>query len=253
MVKSHKHGAAVYYKHWSEDPSKGRDSIVKVKNVGNNEYLSIPVDKIGLKKDYFVESLEEFFSKAFESQHDKYMGIIEKIAQNPINSTELKNINPLIFNLIFRSPDILERINDFYAGSIKNLNQQFPKIEENEEKRNYIKYRGFQIDDDEPNIRHSQLFAWFHEQFANSRQFPISIREVKDTSLITCDNPVLHTRTNVGTIYTMTLNPEFYMCLGYIVHESYFDKIISTLNGYYPSAIEINRALEKQAQTFIIL
>lgn len=62
MVKSHKHGSAVYYKYWSDNFSKGRKSIVKVKNVVNNENITIPVDKIGLKEDYFSEELEDFFN-----------------------------------------------------------------------------------------------------------------------------------------------------------------------------------------------
>lgn len=253
-MKSHKHGSAVYYKYWSADTTKGRKSIVKVFNKKLNKEQFLPVGKIGIQKNYYDEKLEYFFSNAFESKHDEFMGTIKKIDEEQKHIEDIKELNPLIFNLIFRSPDIMNKINEFYQDRIKIINRRYPKSIENEIIINNFKKKGFQLEKPNPNIRNTSIFELIHKYLADARVYPISIKKVNGNRLITCDNPVLYKRIKkIGTIYYMTLNPEYYICFGYIVSRNYYDKMITELDKFDLTSDEIIRSLENQAQTFIIL
>ena len=190
-MRSHIHVPATYLKHFSRDPSKGRNSIVRVFNKKRQLKQDLPVNKIGIKKGAFSNDVEQF-NKAFEDNHNKFVDLMSIRYPSNITEERLKDGMMIVFNLIFR--------NKFNYENIKRIFKNQPEVVE--------KYG-------EDPWHSSEVISHFFFKLIQKRPFPISIRGFIDEVFITGDNPVVIHRLPFGSVYFLPIDRKHIFYLGY--------------------------------------
>ncbi|MHA1755945.1 MAG: DUF4238 domain-containing protein [Promethearchaeota archaeon] len=225
-MKSHVHVPAVYLKHFSSDPSKGRNSLLTVYIKRKDIKKTLTVKRIGIEKNAYSKEVE-LFNAQIEKNYDKYINkILNSKSFNEIELKDLKQILIIMFNLILRQNENNEFIKKNYLE--KNKNDGWTDID---------------------------LITLLNKTLITRRPYPFGFYRVLKEHFITSDNPVISWRINIGTIYFLPINKSNLFSLGYYVDKSYEEEMYNIINNLVPILIaknikHINNKIRNQAKNF---
>ncbi len=153
--------------------------------------------------------------------------VADQTILHPQFSSDLEIGIYFIFNFIFRRPETLERMQKVYSDGIGELKEirDIYNIDPTEFTV-HCKEQGFQLENNNPNICQSNIFALLMTKIGRLHKWPCVIKKINIGRLITCDNPVLRFDMKYGNIYLLTLDPTHYICFGYYQDNNLFNQVI---------------------------
>ena len=104
--------AATYLKYFSDDPSKGRKSIVKVYNKKLKIEQNLAVSNFPLNKKAFSTEVESFHS-AIEKDYDKFTDLISNPYPPSVTEEKIKIGTAVFLNFILRKPLFFKKLKNF--------------------------------------------------------------------------------------------------------------------------------------------
>ena len=228
-MRSHIHTAATYLKHFSNDSSRGRKSIVRVFNKKRLLEQDLPVDVIGIKKGAFSDGVEEF-NNIFEKNYDKFVDLMSTRYPHNITEERLEKGMETFFNFIFR--------NKLNYEHFKKIFKNYPDLVEK-----------YGVDP----WHNSEVISNIFSELILKRAYPISIRGFNDDVFITGDNPVVIHRLCFGTVNYLPIDRKHIFYLGYYDREEYLKFMEYFINKYEVDPERINEWIRYQAETFYII
>lgn len=226
----HFHIAATYLKQFSNDPSKGRKSIVRVYNKKKKIEQELKVESIGINKSAFSNQTEKFHS-FLESKYHNVVDLISLKEPKQVSDEVVKETLMVIFDFILRSKEIYDKIIQIYS--------KLPLL---------VKVHG-----DNP-WHTSDIIPRLYFELIQRRKYPAGIKSFNKDVFITCDNPVIVDRLlPYGSLYLLPIDRRHIFCLGYYKEPSGFNYFEEYIKNCIIFPEKINKQLKNQANTFIIL
>ena len=182
--------AATYLKYFSDDPSKGRKSIVKVYNKKLKKEQNLAVDSFPLNRKAFSAEVEEFHS-TLEKKYDSFTDIISNRYPLSVTEEKMKIGTSVFFNFILRKPLIFNKIKEYHSGHLELI-----------KKYGSDPWHSFELI--------SSLFF----ELLTKRPYPIKIFLYPEALFITSDDPIVYERHPFGTIYMLPIDRKHLICLG---------------------------------------
>ncbi len=225
-MRSHIYVPATYLKHFSDNPSKGRKSVLRVFNKKRQMVQNLTVDKIGIKKGAFSKEVEEFHS-TFENNYNEFVNLLSTSYIKNINKEKVKDGLMTLFDFILRNKKNYENLQRIYKN--------FPDL---------VKIYG------EDSWHASEVITKIFFKLIQSRSYPLSFRRFTDEVFKTSDNPIIIYRRDFGTVYLLPIDRKRIICLGYYQGENYLKYMEYFINNFNVIPKDINKIIKHQAETF---
>ena len=222
--------AATYLKYFSNDPSKGRNSIVKVYNKKEKKEQFLPVSAFPLNKKAFGEEVEKFFSSV-EKNYDSFKDLFSNIYHHDELNEKLKVGFSVIFTFILRKPIVYNKIIEYYNSLPNDVKREYGS---------------------DPWQSNEVIFGLF-QNLITKRPYPIKIQLYPEASLITSDDPIVYERHPFGTVYLLPIDRRHLFCIGYSTEDHLTDQITDYINHHNFRLENINIKIKKQARVFYVI
>lgn len=221
--------AATYLKYFSDDPSRGRNSIVKVYNKKLKIKQNLAVKNFPLNRKAFSTEVESFHS-CIEKNYDSFIDLISGHYPPSVKEEKIKIGTAVLFNFILRKPLIYNKIKEFHSNSPELIN----------------KYGS------DP-WHSSKLISSLFIELLTKRSYPIRIFLYPEAFFITSDDPIVYERHSFGTIYMLPIDRKHLVCLGYYIGEHLLNQLEQYLDQHDFRPKNINIKIRKQARTFYVI
>lgn len=229
LIKMHDSVAATYLKYFSDDPSKGRKSIVKVYNKKLKIKQDLAVKNFPLNRKAFSTEVEAFFS-SIEKNYDSFTDLILDRYPSSVTEEKIKIGTAVFFNFILRKPLIFKKLKEFHSNNPESIN----------------KYGS--------DPWHSlELISSIFIELLTKRPYPIRIFFYPEAFFITSDDPIVYERHPFGTIYMLPIDRKHLFCLGYYIGEHLLSQLEQYLDQHDFRPKNINIKIRKQARTFYVI
>lgn len=220
--------AATYLKYFSDDPSKGRKSIVKVYNKKLKKEQNLTVSSFPLNKKAFSADVESFH-EAIEKDYDKFQDLISNRYPPSVTEEKVKIGAAVFFNFILRKPLFFKKLKEIYNNCPELINMYGSDP-----------WHSLEVI--------SSLF-----DLLTKRPYPIRIFHYPEASFITSDDPIVYERYTFGTIYMLPIDRKHLLCLGYYIGEHLLSPLEQYLYAHNFRPENINIKIRKQARTFYVI
>lgn len=221
--------AATYLKYFSDDPSRGRKSIVKVYNKKLKIEQNLAVKNFPLNRKAFSTEVESFHS-SIEKDYDKFRDLISDRFPPSVTEERIKIGTAVLFNFILRKPMIFKKLKEFHSNCPESINMY----------------------GSDP--WHSlELISSVFIELLTKRPYPIRIFLYPEASFITSDDPIVYERHPFGTIYMLPIDRKHLYCLGYYIGEHLLSPLEQYLDTHNFRPKNINIIIRKQARTFYVI
>ena len=221
--------AATYLKHFSDDPSRGRKSIVKVYNKKQKIEQNLAVENFPLNKKVFSKEVESFLT-AIEKNYDKFTDLISDRYPPSVTEEKIKIGTAVVFNFILRKPLIFEKIKEIHLNSPELINMYGSDP-----------WQSLEVI--------SSLFI----HLLTKRPYPIRVFPYPEAYFITSDDPIIYERHSFGTIYMLPIDRKHLFFLGYYIGEHLLSPLEQYLDQHKFHPNNINIKIRKQARTFYVI
>ncbi len=221
--------AATYLKYFSDDPSKGRKSIVKVYNKKQKKEQYLTVESFPLNKKAYNKDVEAFH-RSIEKDYDKFKDLISDRYPPSVTEERVKIGTAVLFNFILRKPLIFRKLKEFHSRSPELI-------------RTYGDNPWHSVD----------LISSLFTELLTKRPYPIRVFLYPKANFITSDDPIVYERHPFGTIYMLPIDRKHLFCLGYYIGEHLLNPLEQhlVLDNFRPKNINIK--IKKQARTFYVI
>ncbi|KKN23394.1 hypothetical protein LCGC14_0905410 [marine sediment metagenome] len=221
--------AATYLKYFSDDPSKGRKSIVNVYNKKRKIKQNLCVNNFPLNKKAFSMEVESFHY-SIEKNYDKFTDLISNRYPPSVIEEKIKIGTAVFFNFLLRKPLIFNKLKEFHSKNPESVNTY----------------------GSDPWHSHKLISSLFIE-LLTKRPYPIRIFLFPEASFITSDDPIVYERHHFGTIYMLPIDRKHLFCLGYYIGEHLLSPLEQHMDQHNFRPKNINIKIKKQARTFYVI